>query len=289
MTKTTNSVRFRKNCSGQADPHLIRGELSRMRAEEYIENLVSRGHHHFTTESAIMAIGGSAEAVRAQLRRLKGRGRVASPMRSFHVIVPPEYRRLGCVPAEHFIDQLMAELGDPYYVALLSAAERHGAAHQRPQSLQVMVPKNRPPVVCGQVRVVFIARSGLERMPVSKINTPRGTLRYATPEVTALELVGYPRHAGGLNNVATVLAELAEELDGGKLLEAAKLCPVGWAQRLGYLLDLVEEPKLAGALTTFVEEHAHSYIPLRRAQDVAGAKRSFKWKVVINVHAEPDE
>lgn len=260
-----------------------------MRADEYIEDLVAHGRHHFTTPSAITTIGGSDDAVRAQLRRLKRRGRIASPMRSFHVVVPPEYRRLGCLPAEHFIDQLMEELHEPYYVALLSAAARHGAAHQRPQSLQVMVPKNRTVLECGQVRVVFIARADLEQMPVTKLNTPHGYLRYATPEVTALELVGYPRHAGGLNNVATVLGELAEEIDAEKLLEVAKLSPVGWAQRLGYLFELLEESELAEELASFVEEWARSYIPLRRAQDVTGATRNSRWKVVINVDVEPDE
>ena len=260
-----------------------------MRAEEYIEDLAAHGRYHFTTGNALEAIGGSDAAVSAQLRRLKNRGRIASPMRSFHVIVPPEYKRLGCLPAEHFIDQLMEELGEPYYVALLSAAERHGAAHQRPQSLQVMVRKNRPAVQCGEVRVEFIARGDLERMPVTKVNTPRGFVRYSTPEVTALELVGYPNHAGGLNNVATVLAELAEEIAAKKLLEAAKISPLGWSQRLGYLLEIVEQPELAGALAPFVEKHARSYTPLRRAKDVAGAERNPKWKLHINVDVEPDE
>ena len=259
-----------------------------MRAEEYIEDLAAHGRYHFTTGNALEAIGGSNAAVSAQLRRLKNRGRIASPMRSFHVIVPPGYKRLGCLPAEHFIDQLMEGLGEPYYVALLSAAERHGAAHQRPQSLQVMVRKNRPAVQCGEVRVAFIARGDLERMPVTKVNTPRGLVRYSTPEVTALELVGYPNHAGGLNNVATVLSELAEEVDAAKLLEVAKLSPVGWSQRLGYLFEIALQQELAEALAPFVEKHACSYTPLRRAKDVAGAERNPKWKLHVNVDVEPD-
>jgi predicted transcriptional regulator of viral defense system len=210
-------------------------------------------------------------------------------MRSFHVVVPPKYRRLGCLPAEHFIDQLMEYLGEPYYVALLSAAERHGAAHQRPQPLQVMVSKNRPQVDCGQVRVLFIARGDLERMPVSTFKTPRGYIKYSTPEVTALELVGYPQHAGGLNNVATVLEELCEELDGEKLVEAAGLSPIGWSQRLGYLLELTGAAELAETLLPFVNENANSYIPLRRSENVAGATRDPRWKVIVNVEVEPDE
>jgi hypothetical protein len=65
-----------------------------------------------------------------------------------------------------------------------------------------MVRRNRRPVACGQVRIDFIARHDLESMPVQVVSTPRGYVRYATPEVTGLELVGYPKHSGGLSNVS---------------------------------------------------------------------------------------
>jgi hypothetical protein len=66
--------------------------------------------------------------------------------------------------------------------------------------------------------------------------------------VTALELVGYPNHAGGLSNVATIVGELAESLDAGKLLEVARQSPISWSQRLGYILELVGREELAKAL-----------------------------------------
>ncbi len=260
-----------------------------MRASEYIRDLAASGTYHFTTAEAIQAIEGNPPAVRAQLRRLKKQELIAEPVRSFHVIVPPEHRRLGCLPAEHFIDQLMQARGEPYYVCLLSAAERHGAAHQRPQATQVMVHKNRQTIECGMVRVEFIARGDLDKMPITTINTPRGALRYSTREGTALELVGYPGHAGGLDNVATVLAELSEEMDADELRNAAKRCPVSWSQRLGHLLELVGQEDLARALGPFVTENARSYTPLRRAADIAGGKRSPRWKLIINTNVEPDE
>lgn len=259
-----------------------------MRARAYIEELASNGRHHFSSAEAFQAIGGSQAAVRAQLRRLKEQGLIAEPARSFHVIVPPEYRRLRCLPAEQFVHQLMQFWGEPYYLGLLTAAERHGAAHQRPQACQVMVRKNRAVLSCGEVRVEFIARGDLEQMPVATVNTPRGVLRCATPEVAGLELVGYPKHGGGLSNVATVLAELAEKLDAGKLIEAARLSPVSWSQRLGYLFELVGREDLAKPLQLFVEQQAKSYAPLRRAAAIAAAKRSARWKLIINAEVEPE-
>ncbi len=260
-----------------------------MRASEYIRDLAASGSYHFTTASAIKAIGGNLPAVRAQLRRLKQQEMIAEPVRSFHVIIPPEHRRLGCLPAEHFIDQLMQTWNEPYYVCLLSAAERHGAAHQRPQATQVMVRKNRQTIECGMIRVEFVARGDMDKMPVTEINTPRGVLRYSSPEVTALELVGYPNHAGGLDNVATVLSELSEEMTASKLPEAARLCPVSWSQRLGHFLELIGQEDLAQALAPFVLENARSYTPLRRAANIAGGKRNPRWKLIVNVEVEPDE
>ncbi len=132
-------------------------------------------------------------------------------------------------------------------------------------------------------------RRNMDKMPVTEINTPRGVLRYSSPEVTALELVGYPNHAGGVNNVATVLSELSEEMVADRILEAAQLCPVSWSQRLGHLLELVGQDELAGALGPFVLENARSYTPLRRAADIAGGKRKPRWKLIVNVEVEPDE
>jgi len=259
-----------------------------MRARAYIEALASNGRHHFSSVEAFQAIGGSKAAVRAQLRRLKEQRLIAEPARSFHVIVSPEYRRLRCLPAELFVDQLMKFWEEPYYLGLLSAAERHGAAHQRPQSCQVIVRKNRATLSCGEVRVEFIARGDLENMPVATVNTPLGVLRYATPEATALELVGYPKHAGGLSNVATIVGELAESLDAGKLLEVARQSPISWSQRLGYILELVGREDLAKALEPFVQEQARSFTPLRRAAAIAKATRSAKWKLIVNAEVEPD-
>lgn len=126
-------------------------------------------------------------------------------------------------------------------------------------------------------------------MPITEVNTPRGVVRYSTPEVTALELVGYPNHAGGLSNVATVLADLAEEMKGEPLIQAAQLSPASWSQRLGYLLEQVGESDLAQALASFVRAHARSYTPLRRAASSTGGKRDANWKLIVNVEVEPDQ
>lgn len=257
-------------------------------AAAYIVDLAARGRHHFTTDEAASALGGSMPAVRAALRRLKAKGEIADPHRSFHVIVPPEYRRLGCLPADQFVPQLMRHLEEPYYVALLSAAELHGAAHQRPQAFQVMVKSNRRPIVCGQVQVQFIARKDMEGTSVVERKTPRGPIRVASPEATALELVGYAAQSGGLDNVASVLSELADAIDPEQLVLESKRSPIAWVQRLGYLLDLTEHRDLADELAPSLVARVKEIAPLVRAKTRSGAPRDARWKLALNATVEPD-
>jgi predicted transcriptional regulator of viral defense system len=257
-------------------------------AAELLIELAARGRYHFTTDEAMRALETSPVATRAALRRLKKKGGLASPHRGFHVIVPPEYRRLGCLPGEQFVPQLMEHLGLAYYVALLSAAQLSGAAHQQPQVLQVMVEKNRAPIACGSVRVEFVARRNAARIPVMERNTPRGSMRVSSPEATAFDLVGYPEHAGGLDHGATVLAELVRSIDGATLARVAPLSPVPWAQRLGYLLEQVGGSDRTEPLAAYVRESARETALLDPRRATRRGERDPRWRLVVNADVVPD-
>jgi hypothetical protein len=220
--------------------------------------------------------------VRAALRRLKARGELVDPHRSFHVILPPEYRGVGCPPAEDFLPPLMQHLHEPYYVALLSAAKRHGAVDVHDDYLQIMARLNRKPIDCGKSRVQFVRRKDLDRTPLLDRDAMEGGLRIASPEATALELVGYVDQCGGLAHVVSVLSELAEALDPDKLVSVAPQSPIAWTQRLGDLLDVSDHRGLANALVPIVQEHARDFAPLVRALPKAGAKRLSRWKLAVN-------
>lgn len=254
----------------------------------YIKDLLRRGKHHFTTQDAVQALKGDRRPVARALRRLISKGELASPQRGFYVVVPPQYQAVGCLPAEQFVPQLMESAGEPYHVGLLSAAQLLGAAHHRPQRFQVMVRKPRSSIECGKVRVDFHVRNDLERVATVVMNTPRGHLRVSSPEATAVELIGYAKHAGGLDNVATVLAELAESLDAERLVEEARKAPLAWSQRLGFLLELVEAGKVAKLLLPYVREHATRVAPLDASMPRTGARRSERWRVAINIDVDVD-
>ena len=259
-----------------------------MASKGLIEELTSRGRYSFTSEEARRALRVSPEAAKQALYRLAGQGLLASPVRGFYVIVPPEYRTLMCLPAEQFIPDLMGRKELTYYAGLLTAAQYHGAAHQRPQEFQVFLPRSQRSIRCGKVKIRFMARRGIDMVPVQKRNTPRGELRVSTPEATAIDLVGYPEQAGGYGQVVTVLAELAAEIDASALAVAAETAPVTWMQRLGYLLELVGAKDAAAGIKKFVRENAHEYTKLIPAKDGARDPRLSDWKLIVNAEPEAD-
>lgn len=266
----------------------MKSRADHLLAKDYIERLASRGRYYFTLGDARTALNVSANAATKALSRLKKQGLLASPERGFYVIVPPEYRSLGCLPAEQFIPGLPSLEGEHYYAGLLSAAQFYGAAHQRPQEFQVFLEKNRRPIKCGKVRIAFVARKGVKEVQVKRFNTPRGEILVSTPEATAIDLAGYPKHVGGLDQVATVVSELAEQIDPSLLADAAKTAPTPWAQRLGYLLELVGAPQVAESLRSYVAEHAREYTALVPGKNVGNAQRHPVWKLLINADVEPD-
>ena len=259
-----------------------------MAARDLTEMLASKGRSSFVSKEACEALKVSPEAGRQALYRLTKQGRIASPARGFYVIVPPEYRSLGCLPAEQFIPDLMRQKGLVYYAGLLTAAQYYGAAHQRPQEFQVFLQKNHRPIRCGKVKVKFIAKKNINKVPTRKRNTPCGELRISTPEVTAIDLAGYPQHVGGYNHVATVLAELSDEIDPAALAEVATTAPVAWTQRLGYLLELVGATDILTEIRKYVHENAREYINLIPGKTDAGDPRLGDWKLIMNDRPEPD-
>lgn len=208
---------------------------------EFADTLQSRGRLVFTREEAARASPGtSASGVAQALHRLAERGRVTHVRAGFYVIVPLEYRATGIVPPTWFIHDLMQFIGQPYYVGLLSAAAVHGAAHQQPQELQVVTTKPVRAIELEHARLVFVTNSRTLDVPAVDRKVETGSFRVSSPAATALDLVRYAGHVGGLSNVATVLSELIEgfqpeELGAYARMVLARERPA--LQRLGLLLS----------------------------------------------------
>jgi len=265
-------------------------ERSYLNATRLVEELLGHGRYSFSRKEAERSLGASPMATYMALRRLLKARRLAMPRSGFYVIVDPQHRVAGTLPAEWFIQDLMGHVGKPYYVGFLSAAQVHGAAHHRPQAFQVVIPARAVrPIRVGNVQIRFYGKGPFDRSGTAEAKSPAGLFRVSSPETTAWDLVRYPRAAGGLGHTVTILAELAERLDAAALLKTVKGHgdPLV-AQRLGFLLDLVRRGDLTAGLARWVGRDDAPYRPLEPSLPVAGAFESAKWRLLVNTHLEPE-
>ena len=266
-----------------------------MTLQKWIKDRAIHGFPTFSIEDVReTGMYSSEQILQNELYRLCSNKTIASVYRGFYVIIPVQYVLRGSVPATYYIDQLMAYLSKPYYVCMLSAAELLGAAHQRPQQFSVMTtfPKRRV-VSTRNVIIDWFYREGLPEDALITKNTETGTIRISNPLLTAADLVQYQQHVGGLSRVATILEELAEQIDIKSQFAsiASFVKKVTW-QRLGYILEhVVEENELADELYEQIRNLPGSlmYMPLSTSAENNTSERNCRWKININVHIEQDD
>lgn len=264
----------------------------------YMSGLLSAGRVIFSGGEAEAALGIGRGALLDAAERLQRRHHLLNPRQDFYVIVPPQFASWGAPPPNWYIDALMRHEGQPYYVGLLKAAELHGATHQAVMEFQVVSGKRLPKIRAGRNLVVFYYRKdmGAVAAGIEDRKTDTGAMKLSGPALTALDLLRYPRAAGGLDNIATVLTDLGEKIEGEQLaaLSAAAERPV--AQRLGYLLDrLGHGARAAPMRAALAARGSLSWTELDRkeARDpdftTPEQERDPRWQVIVRRTPEVDE
>lgn len=258
------------------------------RLSTWVDSLQARGRYSFTFSEAKEALSERTESDLAQaVEALVERRRLARPSKEFLVVVPLEYREMRAPPASWFLDDWMRAEGRRYHVGLLTGAALHGAAHQQPQTFQVMVDRALEPAVVGRNQFLFVQYEHAGE-GVKPLNTPTGSMLVSTPEHTALQLVQFASSVGGIDAVASLLEELGETLDADRLKEAARVYPHEAVRRLGALLDRVVPGQLPSKLYSALGRGKHATIGLRDAEVPAGAKAD-RWGVFFDRELELDQ
>jgi predicted transcriptional regulator of viral defense system len=256
----------------------------------YIDQLQSKGRYTFIKSELTQKPGLSTAAIELSLNRLLKKHRIAMIRQGFYIIVPIEYQPGGILPAAWFIHQLMEYLELPYYVALLSAAAIHGAAHQKSQEFQVITSKSLRTIHVRGLRIRFFKKSDLDiKIGLEKIKAENGYINTSVPERTALDLIQYVRQIGGLNRAATVLEELSEKIDSSRLLKNAQeeksLC---FIQRLGFIMDLVGFENLTEKLSGWLKAKKPAKTILDPALPINTGTFNPKWRLYVNSDIDTD-
>lgn len=257
---------------------------------EYLDKLIASGKYTFTPDEIKEEFQISHNAFKKQISNLSDQNKVALIRNGFYVIVPPEHRKNGAPPIAYYIDGMMKRLNRPYYIGLLNAAAWYGAAHQQPQrNVVITSPPFLPAIKKPYVQIDFVYKKEWQDNDLVKQKTNAGYINVSSPELTALDLCYYPKHAGGMNQVATVLEELVEELDAIKIRDLAKRYSSTMAvQRLGYILELTGNEEVVIPLKEWLKMQKYHATLLDPAEKSQNKVTGNFWKIIINTDIETD-
>lgn len=264
----------------------------------YLSELQSKGQVVLASHEAEPELKLGHGAFLDAAERLQKQKKMVKLRRGFYVIVPPQFSSWGAPPPSWYIDALMRHESCPYYVGLLKAAELHGATHQAVNEFQVVAEKRLPEMQVGRSSISFYYRKELESVSSGIVDhkTDTGSMKISSVELTALDLLRYPRAAAGLDNIATVLADLGGKISPETLARLSRPFQKSVVQRLGYLLDrLGYAESTKPMLRELVESELPSWVELdpEELSDPRLApspiERDKRWNVVIRRKPEVDE
>jgi predicted transcriptional regulator of viral defense system len=249
---------------------------------------LEHGKYTFSYEEISKLFSLSDTTISLQLLYYSKKKRIFQIRKGFYGILTPENSAGGVLPFDLFIDALMKHLNKPYYVALLSAAALHGAAHQKPMADFVVSQTPAPrSIINKKMKLYFVSKNSWEQSGIVQMKTRTGYINVSSPELTAFDLLVYSSKFG-INRVATVLQELYEVMKPTALKRIANMQETSAIQRLGYILDrIVENEKLSNVLSKILGNRKLFTVPLSVKKPPKGITDE-KWKIIINMQIETD-
>jgi predicted transcriptional regulator of viral defense system len=263
----------------------------------WIEDLPKRGRITFSRKEIDSLFPNTTKQnINNILHRLVVKKTIQSVWRGFFVVVPVEYALRGTVDPVEYIDQLMTHLGQKYYIALLSAAAMHGAAHQQPMALMIAT-ESKPlrEKSNKDVKISFVTKKKIPAAYLQQIKTRNGFIQVSTPELTAMDLILFLKKVGGVNRVATVLSELAEVINFQRVdHDFFDHFNTVIVQRLGFILELIGYDDVADGLFEKAKKAALTFrnFPLsitKHMDNLTTYPIDKKWKIIINKQIEVDD
>ncbi|MEG0620026.1 MAG: type IV toxin-antitoxin system AbiEi family antitoxin [Raoultibacter sp.] len=263
-----------------------------IKAVELSDWLISRGISSLSTKEIAHLLGIPENQVSQRMASLKKRGVMATPARGLWIPIPPEYRAWGAPEPAAYLEDMMRFFDAKYCVGWLSAAALHGASHHAAQVFQIATSKHIRDRELGRSELQFFQRGYLDTVGITSRSLPRGRMQMASVATTLLMICDDVEICGGIDNVANIVIELAEETeDIDAVIEeiccSARAFPVAASRRLGWLLENFTDCSEQDKLATLCKNRNGS-LSVLSSQSQRGGAISKRWHLEINREVVPD-
>lgn len=257
---------------------------------DFLRSIRTNGRYAFTLEDLTTNIPKPIKNIRKDLDRLRIKGEIINIRRGFYTIIPDEYKNMGVIPVEFYIDELMKYLNKTYYVGLYSAAMFHGAAHQQPQEFYIISEKPKPRKISNDSFLInFTEKRNFPLFGIEDKKTDTGYFKMSNIELTFLDLIYFEQSVGGYNRIMSILEELSESINLTKMKEVVKNdFPMSVYQRAGFIAEnVLANTKLAAVFEYKLAKSPPTTALLKSSEEKNGEKNP-KWNLIINTEIESD-
>lgn len=257
---------------------------------DFIREHRSNGRYAFTIDDVAMATQKPVKNIRKDIDRLREKGLIRNIRKGFYIVIPEEYSKMGVIPVEFYVDDLMKYLSKQYYVGFFSAAMFHGASHQQPQEFFIVSesPKTRN-IKSGNIIINFSEKKHFPKAGIETRKTDTGYFNISGKELTFLDLIYFEDLMGSLSRVTTILSELSEDIKPAVMKKVAENeFPASVFQRAGYLAEhILQNNKLATVFEKKLASMNFQAAYLKASGQKTGVKDA-KWNLFINTKIETD-
>jgi predicted transcriptional regulator of viral defense system len=246
-----------------------------------------RGQKAVTAAELREMLGGSDGYARFFAHRLVDKGWLERVRPGLFQLVPADRGREGIGDTNPL--STGALLAEPYFYSFATACTHHGLTEQVFAEVYLACGASKRAVTIRGTHYVFAHVPQHRFFGFEETNVLGANVLMATPERAVLDALNRPRFAGGIREVARIVANAARRISWERLLDlTARWNESAIAQRLGYFVDLHQvelPPHVREALCALVAPASKVHMG-PRGQWGTGGRLVHPWGIIENVPRE---
>src|SRR5580692_7712957 len=201
--------------------------------------LTERGRREATRAEIVDLLGVSDKAADNVIESLRRKGWLERATWGEYLLVPPEQGpdALG----DSNLLALASRIADPYYIGFGSAAAHYGLTTQHRSVIFVVTPVRLRAREVGESRVRIVNLSDKKFFGFEPVDVLGYKVMISDREKTAIDCIDRPALAGGVGEVATILATASRRFDWSRATDYLKRMESGaLVRRFGWFADHVK-------------------------------------------------
>jgi predicted transcriptional regulator of viral defense system len=244
-----------------------------------------------TRGEIIRVLGGSTKAADHVIESLRRKGWLERATWGKYLLVPPD-QGPDAIGDSNLL-ALASRIVDPYYLGFGTAAAQYGLTTQHLNTIFLVTPARLRGRALGDARVRIITQAASKFFGFGPVDALGYKVMMSDREKTAIDCLDHPDLAGGVDEVAAILATASRRFDWTKAADYLERVDSGaLVRRFGWLVDYVKAdlpPEVRTRLLQLAGQSRKTWLGAdpARARAVEGAIGfDDTWRVFVNVTAD---